>query len=124
MGQAAKVLNLVRPAQTYERGPDQKTRTRGNGRAIAVAKFRELADKLESGELDGARCQWLDTHGLLVEVEVNGAPKQVQLNDGDDMPEGGIVVSGLEFVTRTAWREDGAGTVALVATTIEETGSH
>ena len=27
-------------------------------RAAAVAKFRELADKLESGELEGARVEW------------------------------------------------------------------
>lgn len=37
---------------------DEKIVLSGDGRAIAVAKFRELADKLESGELDGARVQW------------------------------------------------------------------
>jgi hypothetical protein len=31
-----------------------------NPRAAAVAKFRELADKLERGELNGASCQWND----------------------------------------------------------------
>ena len=31
---------------------------RGEGRAVAVAKFRELARRIESGELDGARVQW------------------------------------------------------------------
>lgn len=30
----------------------------GCGRNLAVARFRELADKLESGELDGASCEW------------------------------------------------------------------
>ncbi len=42
----------------------------GNGRAIAVAKFRELADKLESRELDGARVQWGTNPGLDTETEM------------------------------------------------------
>lgn len=29
-------------------------------RAAVVAKFRELADKLEAGTLQGARCEWND----------------------------------------------------------------
>jgi hypothetical protein len=101
--QAAKVLDLKEASEAkYRLEPDSASRVRGNGRAIAVAKFRELADKLESGEIDGARVQWLDTHGGLLD---------------DD----GKAISGLEFVTRTAWREDGSGTVALKALTIEET---
>jgi hypothetical protein len=100
MGQAAEVLKLpVNPG--YAREPDSQGRVKGNGRAIAVAKFRELADKLESGELDGARVQWLDTHGELFD---------------DD----GIAISGLEFVTRSAWSEDGSGTVAYRSITVEE----
>lgn len=31
-----------------------------NPRAAVVAKFRELANKLESGELNGASCYWND----------------------------------------------------------------
>jgi len=101
--QAAKVVP-IRPAETaapYAQNPGLSSRIKGNGRAIAVAKFREIADKLERGELDGARCQWLDTHGELREAD-------------------GTQISGMEFVTRTAWTEDGSGTVQLVAVTIEE----
>ncbi len=101
--QTAKVIQLPTPEPGYQQNPGLVTRVKGNGRELAVAKFRELADKLESGELDGARAQWLDTHGECAE---------------DD----GTKISGLEFVTRTAWREDGAGTVQLVAVTIEEEG--
>jgi hypothetical protein len=102
MGQAAKVLELpVRTAPPYVRGTDGQARVRGNGRAIAVAKFRELVDKLESGELDGLRAQWLDTHG-------------------ENFDENGVAVSGFEYVTRTAWTEDGSGTVELKTITIEE----
>ncbi len=100
MENTAKVLQFEAP-NGYGRAPDESNRLKGNGRAIAVAKFRELADKLERGELDGARVQWLDTHGERLDNE--GKP-----------------VSGLEFVTRTTWSEDGSGTVQLVATTIEE----
>lgn len=98
--QAAKVLEIEQ-ARGYVNRPQLHERIVGNSRAIAVAKFRELADKLESGEIDGARVQWLDTHG--------------ELHDDD-----GAAISGLEFVTRTAWREDGSGTVQLTAVTIEE----
>lgn len=56
---AAKKLAVVRTSiDGRERAADEKLILHGNPRAIAVAKFRELADKLESGELDGARCQW------------------------------------------------------------------
>lgn len=100
--QAAEVIPIRREADAgYQNRPEVKQRVKGNGRAIAVAKFRELADKLESGELDGARVQWLDTHGELLD---------------DD----GAQISGMEFVTRTAWTEDGSGVVQLQAVTIEE----
>jgi hypothetical protein len=101
MEQAARALPLPVVNDGYALNPKLITRTKGNGRAIAVAKLRELADRLESGELDGVRCQWLDTHGE---------------NREDD----GTPVSGLEFVTRTAWTETGEGTVQLVGLTIEE----
>ncbi|HEU4544334.1 MAG TPA: hypothetical protein VFR23_24600 [Jiangellaceae bacterium] len=120
MENTARILKLpVR--EGYGREPDANGRLKGNGRAIAVAKFRELADRLESGELDGARVQWLDTHGLLVEVEdAEGNRRQIRLEDGDVLPVGAKLVSGLEFVTRSAWSEDGSGTVQLTGVTIEE----
>ena len=41
-------------------------------RMAAVAKFRELADRLESGELDGARIQWRDGLHHVETVELDG----------------------------------------------------
>lgn len=116
MEQVARVIPLPRPEVGYRQNPQLHDRVKGNGRAIAVAKLRELADKLESGELDGVRCQWLDTHGCLVEVD----GVQYDLTKGE-APEGSQQpISGLEFLTRTAWTEDGSGTVQLIARTIEE----
>lgn len=40
-------------------------------RDLAVAKFRELADKLESGELDGVRCEWREGSEEIVIVEMS-----------------------------------------------------
>jgi len=40
------------------------------GRAAAVAKFRELADRLESGELAGARAAWSERRSAVEVVEV------------------------------------------------------
>ena len=97
----AKVLHLPTSDVGYKLNPELKTRVKGKGRELAVAKFRELADKLESGEIDGARCQWLDTHGELLDSD-------------------GAQISGMEFVTRTAWTDDGSGKVQLTAVTIEE----
>lgn len=58
---AAKVLDFEQ-AKAPEEGrvlmPEVLTNLTGDPRTIAVAKFRELADKIESGELDGARIQW------------------------------------------------------------------
>jgi hypothetical protein len=116
--EALKVIPLPAAEATYRLNPELLTRTKGNGRAIAVAKFRELADKLESGELDCARVQWSDTHGLLVE---DSDGKQYDLTKVTG-PQDAQPISGLEFVTRTAWAEDGSGTVQLVALTIEEEG--
>lgn len=42
----------------------------GNGRLIAAEKFEELARKLRSGELDGARIQWRDNYGENSEMVV------------------------------------------------------
>jgi hypothetical protein len=119
MQQVAKVIDLPTPEVGYAQNPSLLTRTKGNGRAIAVAKFRELADKLESGELDGARCQWLDTYECLVE-DADGKQHRLEHAGEDIGIAGTTVISGMEFVTRSAWREDGAGTVQLVAVTIEE----
>ncbi len=63
MENTAKVLRFP-DAEARQRLPDSFGRVQGDGRAIAVAKFRELADKLESGELDGARVQWGTNPGL------------------------------------------------------------
>lgn len=65
---AAKVLRLPEPERTAEgyRDPDVFDRVSGNSRAIAVAKFRELADKLESGELDGASVEWRRCKGEIL----------------------------------------------------------
>lgn len=73
---AAKQLRIVTPDNDEkERQPDQTLQLKGDGRAIAVAKFRELADMLERGELDGARVQWRARN--LDELE-RGAPSEMQ----------------------------------------------
>lgn len=86
------------------RGPDTKARVRGYGREIFAAKLEELAAKIRSGELDGCRAQWRDTHG-------------------ENFDDDGLAISGMETVTRTAWSEDGSGRVDYVTTVIEETGA-
>lgn len=101
MENTARVLGVSVPDRGYQQRSTVHERVKGNGREIAVAKYREIADMLERGEIDGARCQWLDTHGGCLE---------------DD----GAAVSGLEFVTRSAYREDGNGEVKLRVLTIEE----
>jgi len=50
--------------------PEVFARVQGDGRAIAVAKLREFADMLESGELDGCRVQWGTNPGLDTETEM------------------------------------------------------
>lgn len=64
---AAKVLDFEQ-AKERHRAPDVHGRVVGDGRAIAVAKFRELADKLESGELDGASVEWRDNYSEPTEM--------------------------------------------------------
>jgi hypothetical protein len=49
-----------------------------NARAVAVAKFRELADKLESGELEGARVQWREGVDYIECVELDYSKKQAR----------------------------------------------
>lgn len=117
MAEPARVLRLEAP-NGYGRAPDEHNRIKGTGRAIAVAKFHELANRLASGELDSARVQWSDTHGLLVET-TDG--QRFDLTK-EVAPEGALTrpISGLEYVTRTAWREDGSGTVQYTATVVEE----
>ena len=60
--------------------PEAFTRVRGVGRDIAVAKLREFADKLESGELDGVRVQWRDdeaTESEMVTVTLGAGTVQM-----------------------------------------------
>jgi hypothetical protein len=51
--------------------------TAGSLRELAIAKLRELADKLESGELNGARCEWREGSDEIIVVEL--APDTVRL---------------------------------------------
>ena len=79
MNAVAKVLDFEQ-AKERHRAPDLHGNIKGDGRAIAVAKFRELADKLESGELDGARVQWRDDNGPTTEmITVTLDAQKVQL---------------------------------------------
>lgn len=59
-------VKQLSPAHVEEvertRSPDMGLHLNGDGRKIAVAKLREFADKLESGELDGCRLQWRVRH--------------------------------------------------------------
>lgn len=120
MAQPAEVLKFP-VVEGYVESPVIKTRVKGDGRAITVAKLRETADMLESGELDGARVQWLATHGCLVErVFSDGTVEQVKILDDEDRRDGDTAISGLEYMTRTAWTETGEGTVQLCCVTIEE----
>ena len=92
----AAVFKLAPDNRDHEvptRGLDLNERVQGNARAMAVAKFREIADRIESGELDGGCVNWLDWH------------------DAE---------SKLQTLTRTAWTESGVGTVQVITTVIEE----
>jgi hypothetical protein len=99
MAEVAKVIPLHQQGGgEHKLMPQLHDRVVGDSRAIAVAKFRELADKLERGEIDGARAQWL-------------APKDDQHT------------SELATVTRSARdHATGAGKVQLCVTTITERG--
>jgi hypothetical protein len=99
MSAALKLAPIDNPGAEKERLADEKIVLTGEGRAIAVAKFRELADKLESGELDGARVQWRRQSAL-------------ELDAGDP--------SELVTVTVSADADYQIGTVQLLTFTIEE----
>lgn len=72
-------LNLEPPALTLIQGG-------ALARAQAVAKFRELADRLESGELRGARVCWRDGRSYIEVVEV----------DAFDLPNPGVRLNRIE----------------------------
>jgi hypothetical protein len=65
---SAALKLVANPREGRDLLPDGTAVLRGEERAVAVAKFRELADKLESGELDGARVQWLSGSGNMETV--------------------------------------------------------
>lgn len=56
---------------------DRKEVIKGEPLAVAVAKFRELADRLESGELAGARVQWRDGLPEMETVTMDGETVQL-----------------------------------------------
>lgn len=97
-------VKQLKPAQVEEverdRLPDLQLFIKGNGRAIAVAKLREYADLLESGELDGCRIQWRARHPEEVQ---EGKPSEMQTVTVTHIAPGRPV-----------------GTVQLLTTTIEE----
>ncbi len=68
MAEALKVRAL--PEEARRLNPELHARVQGVGRDIAVAKLREFADKIESGELDGCRVQWGTNPGLDTETEM------------------------------------------------------
>lgn len=79
----AKVLPFPESPIARMRNPDAFGRVRGDGRALFVARLRELADQIESGELDGARAQWRDDDGAETEmvtvVRTAGSDGMVQM---------------------------------------------
>lgn len=98
---AAEKLRLVPERHAPVRAHDEQNTVVGDSRAIAVAKFRELADKLESGELDGASCEWR-------------SPSWLESEDGKP--------TKMAVVTLTPQLDERfhTGTVQLTVTTIEE----
>ncbi len=74
MENAVKKLEPAVEEVEKTRLPDMGLVLKGSGRAHAVAKLREMADKLESGELDGARVQWRERNA---EEVANGAPSEM-----------------------------------------------
>lgn len=60
---------------------------RGNSRDVMVAVYQEIAARLERGEIDGARAQYIDSHGGL-----------------RSRAEDGAIVSSLEYVVREEGR--------------------
>jgi len=74
MSAALKLVPRVRESRDLL--ADEKVSIQGEPRAVAVAKFRELADKLECGELDGARVQWRDGLPEMETVTMDGETVQ------------------------------------------------
>lgn len=105
MQNTAQVIPITeaKSAAGYRLTPTVNERVKGNGRKIFVKRLRDIADAIERGELDGARAQWLDTHG-------------------EHLEDDGTATSGMEVVTRTAWTDNGSGQVKLQVTTIVEEG--
>ena len=103
MSTALKIVptRVSNPLGEKELKADEKIVLTGQGRAIAVAAFRELANRLESGELDGARVQW--RRQSTAESEA-GNPSEMQT------------------VTVSADEDYQVGTVQLLTFTIEEEG--
>jgi len=62
MSQATIPLRAL-TEEAREKDPELFERVKGNSRAIAVAKLRELADKLEACELDGVHVAYRHNHG-------------------------------------------------------------
>ena len=84
------------------RAKDLSIDVEGVGRDMAVARLRALADALESGELDGASCEW-------------------RRGDVCEDSEGNVVVrSTMRSVTVTADTDWKVGTVQLIETKIVE----
>lgn len=63
-------------------------RVRGDGRLIMAELQRELADRIERGDIDGSNCGWIDTHGA--------SPEHVS----DETAAEGAIISGLQFCVR------------------------
>lgn len=126
MQSTAKVIPIAeaRSDAGYRFLPTLNKRVKGKGRVLCAKEMRELADKIERGELDGVRLQWRDTHSCLVEVVVDGQIREFDLLDAKaPQPPEGLPqqpISGMETVTRTAWSEDGSGEVKYQVTTIVE----
>lgn len=111
MAQAAQVLaEVVKFPEAKTRAADMpRVRAKdlnldveGNGRNLAVAKLRELADQIESGELDGASVEWR---------------RGDVLQDAEDNM---VVRSVMRHVTVTADTDYNVGTVQWVQTNIVE----
>ena len=98
---AAENLRLVPVRQAPVEAPPVEGYVVGDSRAIAVAKFRELADKIESGELDGGSIQWR-------------SPSFLESEEGKP--------SKMAVVTLTPQVDEQfhTGTIQLTVTTIEE----
>ncbi len=68
--------------QAEDRGlriaPSAVREVKGDPREVAVAMFRDLADRLERRELEGARIQWRDGLIEIETVELDRVARQVR----------------------------------------------